>query len=799
MKRGFLMTLLLLVLLGGAKAEGLQVKVEKNIVGFDDNAVLIQTDAPGMLTLTLSDAYGTYRTLTREVQSGETTLIWDGLAENEERLPSGNYTLRGELATETGNLTGEASVTVNSKAKQALLFALRSSDTLYLDDNDWFCEVRLVRNGTVYMDVYAADDLTKKLYTTKKSISGVTKFRWDGRVKGKPMAEGAYVLRFYADGNPSYTREVMVEIKSGTRPTGTVAVTGSIMPTWEMDDETMWEMMMQPSVVVDIAAVSHQKVYDKPSTSGKTLGTLHGQSQGVEVIKIEGKWAYIGAWQHESGGYIEGWVPLNRLKTVTPNSDYGLVIDKQTQQMKVFYRGECITTMLISTGLAGENRLIRETAAGAFVTLEHMDDFEDSGYHYEYPIRYDGGNLIHQLGYKAKRTKKDFSAQEPVLGQKGSHGCVRISRTVNESGINAYYFWTHLPYGTRIFILDDEENRTLQAAAVSTKVQASVQTPTEVPELAEDENELVLTLGGDAVLGTREYWWDDPNSLPNYLSKYGMAYPFSGLQTIFAQDDMTFINLECVLKDTAEGEKTSKEWRFRGLPSYTEALWQGSIEQVNIANNHYIDYGTKGEEATRQALTDAGMPFSGFGYTYVWEQDGHKIGFAGCRETTYKDDEFVIARDINRLREQGCDVIIYSCHWGTEYAETHNDLQQQMAYRAVAAGADIVVGNHPHVVQGLTSVGHSVVFYSFGNLMFGGTHDMTTFDAMVAQVRLRFKGETYVGCTVELIPILTSGKANEKVNDFRPVVAEGADKARIWQKIQKDTPFPLQEKMYFAK
>lgn len=799
MKRSFLMTLLLLVLLGGAKAEGLQVTVEKNVVGFDDNAVRIQTDGAGFLTLTLSDAYGTYRTLTQEVQSGETTLIWDGLGENEERLPSGSYTLRGELAAEKGSLTGETTVTVNSKAKQALLFALRSSDTLYLDESDWFCEVRLVRNGTVCMEVYAADALNQKLYSTKKSISGVTKFRWDGRAKGKALPEGAYVLRFYAEGNPAYCREVAVTIQRGKRPTTPVAVTGSIMPTWEMDDEAMWEMMMQPSVVVDVAAVSHQKVYDKPSTSGKTLGTLHGQSQGLEVIRIDGKWAYIGAWQHESGGYIEGWVPLSRLKTVTPNSDYGIVVDKQTQQMKIFYRGECITTMRISTGLAGKDRLIRETAAGAFVTLEHMDDFEDSGYHYEYPIRYDGGNLIHQLGYKAKRTKKDFSAQEPVLGQKGSHGCVRISRTVDASGVNAYFLWTHLPYGTRIFILDDEENRTLQAAAVSTKVQVSAQQPTEVPALAADETELVLTLGGDAVLGTREYWWNDPDSLPSYLSRYGMAYPFSGLQSLFAQDNMTFINLECVLKDTAEGEKTSKEWRFRGLPSYTEALWQGSIEQVNIANNHYIDYGTKGEEATRQALTDAGIPFSGFGYTYVWEQDGHKIGFAGCRETTYKDDEFVIARDINLLREQGCDVIIYSCHWGTEYAENHNALQQEMAYRAVAAGADIVVGNHPHVVQGLTSVGGSVVFYSFGNLMFGGTHDMTTFDAMVAQVRLRFQGEAYVGCAVTLMPILTSGKASEKVNDFRPILAEGEDKARIWQKIQQDTPFALQETMYFAK
>lgn len=193
------------------------------------------------------------------------------------------------------------------------------------------------------------------------------------------------------------------------------------------------------------------------------------------------------------------------------------------------------------------------------------------------------------------------------------------------------------------------------------------------------------------------------------------------------------------------------------------------------------------------------MPFSGYGYTYVWEKNGHKIGFAGCRETTYKNDEFVIARDINRLREQGCDVIVYSCHWGTEYDDKHNALQQEMAYRAVAAGADIVVGNHPHVVQGLTSVGGAVVFYSFGNLMFGGTHDLTTFDAMVAQVRLRFRGKAYVGCEVDVIPILTSGRAAEGVNDFRPVLAEGEDWVRIWEKVQKDTPFTLEETMYFAK
>lgn len=80
--------------------------------------------------------------------------------------------------------------------------------------------------------------------------------------------------------------------------------------------------------------------------------------------------------------------------------------------------------------------------------------------------------------------------------------------------------------------------------------------PTDVPALSADETELVLTLGGDAVLGTREYWWNDPESLPAYLNQYGMAYPFSSMQSLFASDDMTFINLECALKEDGKGEQT---------------------------------------------------------------------------------------------------------------------------------------------------------------------------------------------------------------------------------------------------
>ena len=130
-KKGLLLgILLLLALVGSAQAEGFQVRVEKEIIGFEENQITVETDQTGLLTLTLSDNYGTYRTITREAKRGTTTFMWDGLGENEERLPSGSYTLHALLVTARGNQETQINVTVG-KAKQALLFALRSSAGAY--------------------------------------------------------------------------------------------------------------------------------------------------------------------------------------------------------------------------------------------------------------------------------------------------------------------------------------------------------------------------------------------------------------------------------------------------------------------------------------------------------------------------------------------------------------------------------------------------------------------------------------------------------------------------------------------
>ena len=802
MKRCLLLFVLMLLPLA-ALGEPLNVSVNGNneATGFTDNSIIVRTEAAGSLFLSLGDEYGVYRTWEQPVSAGETRLYWDGLGWNQERITDGAHLLTARLTCADGTeVVTETAVTMK-KCANALLFALPSDTTLYLEGTeDWFCEVRCVRRGdTVAMRVFSAEDIEDCLGVKKITINagGPVKFGWDGKLDGRAVPPGEYYLLFTLEENPEYVHEVYLTVEAGSPPVIPLAVSPAIIPERGMTDAQIWAIMQLPSVVADVEQESHLTIRAEKG-EGAELGTVHGQSQALQVLALEDGFARVGAWNHETGDYVEGWVKQSALKTVTPDGEYGVLIDKAAQTMTVYRQGTPLDTFPISTGLPAENRMIRETAAGAFLTVDRISNFESDGYQYDHAIRYDGGNLIHQMGYRPDGKKQDFSDHAAVLGMKASHGCTRVSNIPSASaGINAYWLYTHLPYHTRVIILDDPEQRAIHAAAAGEPTMDLTRAPVAPPALAEGERELVVTVGGDAVIATREKWWKQEEAFPAYIAQSGMEYPFRNLLPIFAADDMTLVNLECVLKADKRGEQTSKEYRFRGLPEWTGVLTAGSIEQVSIANNHYIDYGASGREATRQALTDAGIPFSGYEYLYIWEHEGVKVGFGGIRETMYKQDPSTLSKDVLALKQAGCDVIIYLCHWGTEYDPNRNAQQEQIAAAAAAAGVDVLIGGHPHVVQGIDSVGSMPVIYSLGNLMFGGTHDMTTFDGMLVQLRLRFRGEQYAGCTVELIPILTSGRASENVNDFCPVPAIGADASRILNSVQADTPFALLEQMYF--
>ncbi len=115
-----------------------------------------------------------------------------------------------------------------------------------------------------------------------------------------------------------------------------------------------------------------------------------------------------------------------------------------------------VTTIPVSTGIAIENQPYRETAPGAFLTDEHIGVFTDDGSNYAFPIRYDGNNFLHQLGYRVRDRHADYSIQQKQLGTKASHGCIRLpDHPLDESGVDACWLWTHLPWHTPILILDD--------------------------------------------------------------------------------------------------------------------------------------------------------------------------------------------------------------------------------------------------------------------------------------------------------------------------------------------------------
>ena len=309
-----------------------------------------------------------------------------------------------------------------------------------------------------------------------------------------------------------------------------------------------------------------------------------------------------------------------------------------------------------------------------------------------------------------------------------------------------------------------------------------------LPALAAADSQITLTFGGDCVLGTREEWVGTPGNFEEYVETQGADWCFSGISGLFKQDDLTLINLECALHDDSTGHNSKKQHTFRGKTKYAGMLPAAGVEAVNLANNHYIDYSQSGEESTKAALAAAGVSYCGYENLFVFEKDGIKIGFGGCRETVFlQEDKTCVKRDIQNLKDMGCDVIVYSCHWGNEYSPTHNQTQESMAQYAVDSGADIIIGTHPHVVQGVEEL---------GNLVFGGTHEMKTFDAMLAQATLRFDNDgSYLGVQIELLPVLTSGSA--PANDFRPILAGVEDAARILNLVQADSTLTVSRPMWF--
>ncbi len=248
-------------------------------------------------------------------------------------------------------------------------------------------------------------------------------------------------------------------------------------------------------------------------------------------------------------------------------------------------------------------------------------------------------------------------------------------------------------------------------------------------------------------------------------------YPLERIAPLFRAADVTFLNLEGPL--TEEGRWTGQ---FHGSPTFADALRWAGVTLVSLANNHALDDGEPGLLQTVANVAGAGVGSVGAGRDleaarrpYIVERKGIRIGFLGYSqfENVGPDgfampnkpgvaalDPRLIESDIRRLRDQ-VDLVVVSLHWGTENQQETEPGQREFAYRVLAAGADAILGHHPHMPRGVEVYDGKPIFYSFGNLIFGHTHQYWM-DNYVARLTIeKKKGSTRV-TRVEILP--TAGK-----------------------------------------
>ena len=323
-----------------------------------------------------------------------------------------------------------------------------------------------------------------------------------------------------------------------------------------------------------------------------------------------------------------------------------------------------------------------------------------------------------------------------------------------------------------------EETAQVDGAGISLSDMAAAEDAQSAAQSADTwPKTFTVTLGGDTTLGSTDDLRKREDCFENVAADKGYGWFFSGLQTLFATDDLTLVNFEGTL--TEETSKKEKLYNFKGPAEYTDILTLGSVEAVNIANNHTLDYGQQGKADTIEA---AGIVVSGGGQLGIFEKNGVKVGMTGyC--FPYKGGKKDISADVKALREAGCQIVIASFHWGSEYRDDFTGEQRTIGRAAIKAGADIVVGTHPHIVQGIEAYQDSYILYSLGNLVFGGNVDPDDRDAYLARVTFTVYEDHCDAPELTVVPIRLT--ALDKGTDYRPVVADEADSARIFKRIMK--------------
>lgn len=287
--------------------------------------------------------------------------------------------------------------------------------------------------------------------------------------------------------------------------------------------------------------------------------------------------------------------------------------------------------------------------------------------------------------------------------------------------------------------------------------------PTPEPTPEPQPEYFVLSFVGDCTFACD----DSQNSSPynfNAIVGDSFAFPFEYVENYFSADELTLVNLECAITDYPYARE--KTFTFAANPKYLALFEYGSIEFANLANNHSYDYNEQGYIDTKEYLDSINAAYSCHDDISIFTtKSGLTVGVYATDYDTYPADP---TEAISALKALSPNLIIYAPHWGIEGAYTLADNQIINAHKAIDAGADIVFGTHPHVLQRIEEYNGKYIFYSLGNFIFGGNTAPRDRDTAILQVTVeRAPDGTVRLLNYEAIPCALSSES--AYNNYQPI------------------------------
>lgn len=295
---------------------------------------------------------------------------------------------------------------------------------------------------------------------------------------------------------------------------------------------------------------------------------------------------------------------------------------------------------------------------------------------------------------------------------------------------------------------------------------------------------VVIALVGDVLLA---------GNVGDAINVKGPDYPWRETAELLRESDIAVANLECAVSDRGTPEP-DKEFTFRADPRVLTGAANAGVDVFTLANNHVLDFGREAMLDTIKFIKEQNIGCTGAGLNEedasapaVLERKGEKVAVLAFTRIIPRSDwiagsdspglasghSYQLVIDRVKASEKDADITVVGMHWGNETEDIPDKNEIKLARALVDAGADIVVGHHPHVLQGIEIYKGKIIAYSLGNFIFTTPNRPKEGEGAILQVTAGPGGEY----NARIIPTLISNGAAR--------ILKGSDRQRVLDRVNQ--------------